>query len=103
MGWFEEQIKLREENDEQMLKDSFVQIADAVTGENLAKKRNRKKAEGNENAIEEILRFYGEKAGKTPEQMDNWDDWLEYVLRPYGIMKREIALSKGGIEMQPVR
>ena len=32
MGWFDEQIKLRKQNDEDLFDEAFVGIADAVLG-----------------------------------------------------------------------
>ncbi len=40
MGWFDEQIRQRKENDERILEESFIRIADSVTGKRLADRLN---------------------------------------------------------------
>ena len=50
------------------------------------------KAQG---AIEEILKFYKVKQREVPDSVKGLNDRLEYLLRPHGIMRRNINLEKG--------
>lgn len=94
MGWFDEQIKLRKRNDETILEEAFVDIADAVLGTKMSEayKSSAEKADG---AIDEILKYYRVKPVEVPDSFKNLNDRLEYLLRPQGIMHRNINLEKG--------
>lgn len=94
MGWFDEQIKLRKRNDEAIFEEAFVGMADAVLGTKMSQayKSSAEKADG---AIDEILKYYKVKPVEVPDSFKNLNDRLEYLLRPYGIMRRNINLEKG--------
>ncbi|MBQ8851863.1 MAG: NHLP bacteriocin export ABC transporter permease/ATPase subunit [Oscillibacter sp.] len=94
MGWFDEQIKQRKKTDDALFEEAFVGIADAVLGSRLsaAFKSDEAKAQG---AIEEILKYYKVKAREVPDSVKGLEDRLEYLLRPYGIMRRRVELQKG--------
>ncbi|MCR5101907.1 MAG: NHLP family bacteriocin export ABC transporter permease/ATPase subunit, partial [Butyrivibrio sp.] len=94
MGWFDEQIKLRKQNDEDAFAESFINIAGAVLGTkaSIAMADERKIAK---NAIDTILKYYHIKPGELPDGIDSLEDQLEYLMRPYGIMRRNIKLTKG--------
>ncbi len=94
MGWFDEQIKQRRKNDEDMFSGAFIDIADAVLGT----KRNAsidKNDERELGAIWKILEYYKVKPRKIPDSVKTLNDRLEYLLRPCGIMRRNINLEKG--------
>ena len=94
MGWFDEQIKLRKRNDEAILEEAFVGMADAVLGTKMSEayKSSAEKADG---SIDEILKYYKVKPVEVPDKFKNLNDRLEYLLRPHGIMCRNINLEKG--------
>lgn len=94
MGWFDEQIKQRKQNDDAILEEAFVGIADAVLGSKrlLAYSDDDVKAE---DAIQEILQYYKIKKREVPASVKGLNDKLEYLLRPNGIMRRNVALTKG--------
>ena len=94
MGWFDEQIKLRKRNDEAIFEEAFVGMADAVLGTKMSEayKSSAEKADG---AIDEILKYYKVKPVEVPDSFKNLNDRLEYLLRPHGIMRRNINLEKG--------
>ena len=50
------------------------------------------KAQG---AIEEILKYYRVKPREVPDSVKGLNDRLEYLLRPNGIMRRNVNLEKG--------
>jgi len=45
--------------------------------------------------MDEILKFYHVKSRELPEYMKDRNEQLEYLLRPYGIMRRKVSLQKG--------
>lgn len=94
MGWFDEQIRQRKQNDCDVFEDSFVQIAGAVMGSKVSAALNDKKQIA-QNAMEEILKFYHVKLREVPDYIHDRNEKLEYLLRPYGIMRRTVQLSKG--------
>ena len=94
MGWFDEQIKQRRKNDEDIFSEAFANIADAVLGT----KRSASN-DGNDErelgAIWKILEYYKVKPRQIPDSVNTLNDRLEYLLRPNGIMRRNINLEKG--------
>ena len=56
MGWFEEQIKQRKENDDKVFSDSFINVAGAVMGAKISAALNDNKII-TKNAIDEILKY----------------------------------------------
>ena len=94
MGWFDEQIKQRRKNDEDIFSEAFVDIADAVLGT----KRSASN-DGNDErelgAIWKILEYYKVKPRQIPDSVKTLNDRLEYLLRPNGIMRRNINLESG--------
>ena len=94
MGWFDEQIKLRKENDDNAFADSFVNMAGAVMGKRVsaALKDDRVVTK---DAIDEIMKFYHVKSREVPDSITDMNEQLEYLMRPYGIMRRTVYLEKG--------
>ena len=77
-----------------MFSEAFVGIADAVLGSKMsaAFSTDEAKAQG---AIEEILKFYKVKPREIPDTVKGLNDRLEFLLRPHGIMRRNVNLDKG--------
>ena len=94
MGWFTEQIRQRTENDQNVLEDSFFRMASVVMDKWDANRLEDKRQIAKE-AIDEILRFYHQKPVEIPEQIKDVNEQLEYVLRPTGLMTREVELGEG--------
>lgn len=93
MGWFDEQIKQRKINDDEVFAESFLNLAGSVMGTKLSEalKDDRQAAK---NAIDEILKFYHIKTKELPDDICKVDEQLEYLLRPHGIMRRTVALPE---------
>ena len=94
MGWFDEQIKQRKQSDDQLFEEAFARIADAVLGTKMsaAYQSDEAKASGE---IGEILKYYKIKPREVPDSVKGLDDRLEYLLRPHGVMRRNVQLQKG--------
>ncbi len=93
MGWFDEQIKTRINNDRDNFENSFVNLSSVVMGKSVlaaAVNSDRQKAQ---NAIEEILKFYHVKKIELPDSVTELEDILEHYLRPSGIMRRSVSLT----------
>ena len=94
MGWFDEQIRARKEADQAVLEDSFQQMAGAVMGRRMSEALNDDR-QITEDAIGEILKFYHVKPQELPENIRDMNEVLEFLLRPYGIMRRNVRLDAG--------
>ncbi len=94
MGWFEEQIHQRKKADETAFSDSFRQIAGAIMGKRLyeALDDNRRVTT---DAVGEILTYYHATPCEVPESITDMNEVLEYLMRPFGIMRRNVRLDKG--------
>ena len=94
MGWFDEQIKQRKQSDQDVFADAFINIAGAVMGSRLSSALNDERQQM-KNAFDEILRFYHINTKEIPDNITDRNEQLEYLLRPHGIMRRTVTLSKG--------
>lgn len=94
MGWFDDQIKERKKLDDEVFSDSFVQMAGAVLGERVSSLLNDNRALIKD-SIDAILKFYHVKSRDIPDSIIDVNEQLEYLLRPYGIMRRNVELEKG--------
>ena len=94
MGWFDEQIRLRKLNDEELFEDSFLEMAGAVMGRNLqaSLESDRVKIK---NAIDAILNCLHVKTREIPDHLTDLNEQLDYLLEPHGIMRRRVYLPSG--------
>ena len=93
MGWFDEQIEERTRTDNEALEESFLRIAGAVMGKRLSAALNDQRRTAKD-AIEELLKYYRVKAREVPHSVKDMNEILEFLLRPYGIMRRNVKLEK---------
>lgn len=92
IGWFDEQIKKRIQNDEDAFAQSFSDMAGVIMGKKAAA-ADMDERERTQSAIGDILGYYRVKAVEVPESLERLDEQLEYLLRPSGIMRRSIKLT----------
>ena len=94
MGWFDEQIRQRKQNDQDVFEESIFRMAAVVLGKSKAgaldDERILTKA-----AIDDILKYYHAKPVDIPDSIRDADEALEYCLRPHGIMRRNVKLEAG--------
>lgn len=95
MGWFEEQLRYREETDNENFEDAIDSIASAIMGNQL-----REALQSHEiaaSAIDEVLRFYKckPKMDELPPKIKTVDEQINYRMRPFGIQFRSVILEKG--------
>ena len=94
MGWFDEQIRQRKLADDATFADSFRDIAEAVMGRKMSDALNDNR-QVTTDAIGEILKYFRVRANEVPESITDMNEVLEYLMRPYGIMRRKVRLDKG--------
>lgn len=94
MSWFNDQIEERSRRDSEAFEEAFAQIAGAVTGKRLTCALESE-SEAALNAIGQILRYYGAKPSEVPESVTDINDRIEYLMRPHGIMRRTVKLTRG--------
>jgi len=92
MGWIEDQIKQRKENDNQQFSDSFLHLANSISG----KKFFSNVFEVVQDAFDSILKFYHCPIGyKIPENLNSFYAELDYICGCSGLVYREVKLEKG--------
>lgn len=95
MGWFEEQLKFREESDNENFSEAIDSIANAVMGVRL--KDALSQDEIATSAIDEILKYYHRrsKQEELPKNINTVEEQIEFRMRPFGIKSRTVTLDKG--------
>ena len=94
MGWFDEQIRQRAQSDQDVLEDSFYQMAGAVLNKWYANRREDARLVARE-ALGSILKYYHQKPVEIPEEITDVNEQIAYVLRSTGLMVREVQLEEG--------
>ena len=94
MGWFDEQIRQRAQSDQDVLEDSFYQMAGAVLNKWYANRREDVRLVARE-ALGSILKYYHQKPVEIPEEITDVNEQIAYVLRSTGLMVREVQLEEG--------
>lgn len=92
MSWFDDQIKQRKAADNEAFNESFAKMAASVLGKRDISELQDKLIITKE-AVDDILKFYHCKSQELPDNVKTIDEELEYMLRPHGIMRREITLK----------
>lgn len=93
MGWFEEQIKMRRDSDNEALDDSLKNVSAIIKGKKgFSFGDDREKIKG---VLDEILAFFHIKSREIPPEVKDLNDQMEYLFRPHGIMYRPVKLDKG--------
>lgn len=98
MGWFDEQIRERKRQDNERFADAMDEISFIIT-----RKKTRVSREMGESskqacitrAISQVLKYYHIKTNEVPQNIEGLQDQLEYLCRPYGMMRRTVKLEQG--------
>ena len=93
MGWFDEQIRERRQYDDEAFSEAFANMASAVMGRRVEAALNDRAV--TKDAIDEILKYYHVKSREVPDSITDTNEQLEYLMRPYGIMRRTVKLEDG--------
>ena len=94
MGWFDEQIRLRKLNDEELFEESFLDMAGAVMGRELQASLESSRIK-TKNAIDTILGSLHVRTRELPDDVTDLNEQLDYLLDPHGIMRRMVLLPSG--------
>ena len=98
MGWFDEQIRERKRQDHERFADALEEISVIITRKKSGFSGKESEAARQENmtkAIGRVLRYYHFKPKEVPNDIKDLQDQLEYLCRPYGVMRRTVKLEKG--------
>lgn len=95
MGWFDEQIKRRIKDDELDFSHVAAELSSVVIGKEALRFDNLDDRRKTQDALDEIFRYYRETPQELPENITDINDQLEYLLRPTGISRRVVSLTKG--------
>ena len=77
-----------------MFEDSLFRAAGVVMGQRRAKQVSGERIVARE-AIDEVLKYYHCKPVEVPKGIQDNDEYMDYCLRPYGMMRRVILLEDG--------
>ena len=94
MSYIKNQIEDRRNADQQLLEDSFAKIAGVVLGKRTAEKIGDARIV-TKSAIDEILKYYHYKPMEIPDEVKTAEEQMDYCLRPYGLMRRNVELTEG--------
>jgi len=94
LSLFEEQVKQRDESDQQAFENSFYHVVEAVLGSSTADSIVNANYIS-QSTIEDILKAYKLRPEEIPANIEKHEDRMEYCLRPHGIYSRKIVLSPG--------
>ena len=92
MNWFQDQIEERREADLKALEESFQKIAGVVLGRRMADKLGDERIIAKQ-SIDQILKYYHLKPVEIRDDVKKSEDRLDYCLRRYGLMRRDIELK----------
>lgn len=98
MGWFDEQIRERKRQDNERFADAIDEISFIITRKKphfSGEMGEAAKQESITRAIGQVLRYYHIKPKEVPHDIKGLQDQLEYLCRPYGVMRRTVKLEKG--------
>lgn len=95
MGWFDEQIRTRINNDEEIFSDSFVSMINMLEGREVTGLFYNYDKRQTEKSIGEILNYFHIPPKEVPDNIKNIEEILEFLLRPAGIMSRRVKLTEG--------
>lgn len=93
MGWFDDQINQRIQNDNETFSRAFADMASAVMGKNTVAAEMNDKRRQTMDAVGEILSFYRVESRELPDSLVEMNEVLEFLLRPSGIMHRNVELK----------
>lgn len=93
LGLYDEQIKDRIKNDDATFSEAFFEMSSVVMGKKALSDVLSDQSKQAKNAIYEILHYYGVAPKELPVNIREVSDQLDFLLRPTGIMKREITLD----------
>ena len=93
MGWLESQIETRARLDEQMTNRAYAELAASVSPAGDAPRVDVDATEQIDAAVQACLRYCGVEAGPVPEGVTDWEQRIDALCRPSGILRRGVRLD----------
>ncbi|MCF0106751.1 MAG: ATP-binding cassette domain-containing protein [Holdemanella sp.] len=94
MSWFDEQIRYRKLKDEELLSETYVEIASAIMGRRL-QQAWQDESYAAKSALETICKYYHVKFVDIPKSIKDLNGQLDYCFQPHGITRRSVVLKPG--------
>ena len=94
MSWMDDQIKSRMLRDEELVNESFMRIVDSVMGTHMSA-LFRNNSDITQEAMGMILDYFQVKRTVIPDGMTDFNEQVDALTRPHGIMYRTVKLEKG--------
>lgn len=90
--WFDEQLRERMRRDSDRFDRAFYDLSSVIMGERFGERflNDRQRVK---NAVDEVLRFFRITLTPVPETIEDLDEYLDFALRPTGVMKRRVRLT----------
>lgn len=95
MGYFEEQLRNRIQNDDRAASENLRKLGDAVNGKKGERFEEETSVKENIRQIEIICRYMGLPFPEKPQPAHNMTELIENYLRPSGATKRLVELGDG--------
>ena len=94
MDLFDDQIRQRKQNDQDIFENSIIKMASVVTGGHAygTISDNRIITRG---VIDEVLKYYHYRTAEIPDSITEPEEQLEHACRPHGLMYRMVELKEG--------
>ena len=92
MGWFDEQIRARMKNDQDVLEESFFRMAGAVI-DHWEADHLQDRRQNAQDALSDIMKYYHKKGAEITDDAESIEQ-IEEVLRSCGLMAREVDLEE---------
>jgi NHLM bacteriocin system ABC transporter ATP-binding protein len=93
MGWFSDQVKSRKENDNIQVENSFYDLSSVIMGHSKISAAINNDRIKTRNAIEEICKYFKAEICDIPDNIHEMNEQIEFLLRPSGIMHRNVVLN----------
>ena len=90
----DDQIKQRQQHDDEMLRDTYAAFAGVVLGKSVQRELMSEE-KLTRHAIEDVLKFYHAVNMEVPDSLTDPKERLDYLCRINGIMYRSVDLQKG--------
>ncbi len=90
--WFDEQLRERMRKDRDRFDMAFCSLASVIMGDRFGE-RFQNDRQRVKNAVDEVLRYFLIPLTTVPDTAEDLDAYLDFALRPTGVMKRRVRLT----------
>lgn len=90
--WFDEQLRERMRKDRDRFDMAFCGLASVIMGDRFGE-RFQNDRQRVKNAVDEVLRYFRIPLTTVPDTAEDLDAYLDFALRPTGVMKRRVRLT----------